>query len=648
LNVNKDNPLKKHLSPYYPIIVYFLLSLLFLSLSRIAWIILYHQRIPGVTGVFKILVYGLRIDTVLGAYAVALPVLLTPFFEGYRMTHKAYSRFLSIWFTAWSVVVVVMETVTPGYIKEYDVRPNRLFVEYLTYPQELINMLLKGYIVHVVLGLCALGVTAFAGFRFFRKLTETPSEWTFMKKLAVFPVLAVLVFIGARSSFGHRPVNPSNVAFSTDSLVNDLALNSTYSVLYAVYMLKDEADAGKIYGRMDEKTMMDIVRKNITREPGAFKNPEIPTLHHLEPTGNPGKPLNLTIIMEESFGAEFVESLGGVSVTPNLERLKNEGLWFDNLYAIGTRSVMGIEALVSGFPPSPARSVVKLGKAQKNFFTLAQLLAQRGYVTRFIYGGDSNFDNMKGFFLGNGFQEVIDEKDYDHPKFKGSWGVSDQDLFDKAHEACLKENGKPFFNLIFTSSNHPPFEFPDNAIDLYEQPKATVNNAVKYADFALNEFFDNAKKSPYWKDTVFLVVADHNSHVAGESLVPVPRFKIPALIIGPGVKPAVYKRLASQIDLPVTLLSVMGISCDIPMIGRDLTNINSGLEPRAILQFYKNQAYMTDRQVTILQPGEKVEGYTYSGLKLTPAELDKDQAETALAHALWTSWTYSHMTYRLP
>ena len=231
----------------------------------------------------------------------------------------------------------------------------------------------------------------------------------------------------------------------------------------------------------------------------------------------PEKPYNVVIILEERLGAEFVGKLGGLPLTPNLDKLSKEGLWFDNLYATGTRSVRGIEAVTTGFLPTPARSVVKLGKSQRGFFSLASFLSERGYHNQFIYGGESTFDNMKGFFLGNGFQQIVDQKDIKEPAFTGSWGASDGDLFDKAHKLFSHQTDKPFFSLIFSSSNHSPFEFPDNAVELYEQPKNTVNNAVKYADHALGRFFEKARQSNYWNNTIFLVVADHNSRVYGNS-----------------------------------------------------------------------------------------------------------------------------------
>lgn len=129
-----------------------------------------------------------------------------------------------------------------------------------------------------------------------------------------------------------------------------------------------------------------------------LNNKEIPTLIEQKATVRRERPLNLVIILEESLGATFVESLGGVPVTPELEKLKQEGWWFEQLYATGTRSVRGIEAVTTGFMPTPAQAVVKLALAQRNFATLASILDGAGYESEFIYGGEGHFDNMRGFF----------------------------------------------------------------------------------------------------------------------------------------------------------------------------------------------------------------------------------------------------------
>ena len=223
--------------------------------------------------------------------------------------------------------------------------------------------------------------------------------------------------------------------------------------------------------------------------------------------------MNLVIILEESLGAEYVGCLGGLPLTPNIDRLSKEGLLFTNLYSTGTRTVRGIEAVISGFPPTPGESAVKLGLSQSNFFTIAELLSRSGYATEFIYGGRKSFDNMSAFFLGNGIHKIYDRKCFDKTIFEATWGVADEDVFKKAHEVFKTHGTNPFFSLILTTSNHSPFDFPDGRIELCEKPKETHLNAVKYADYALEEFFEAAKKEPYYKNTLFLIIADHSTRL---------------------------------------------------------------------------------------------------------------------------------------
>src|SRR5690606_8629436 len=169
--------------------------------------------------------------------------------------------------------------------------------------------------------------------------------------------------------------------------------------------------SSEIYGEMSEEEAMQQIR--LMREILQDRRPligdaNLPTLTRQMATIRREKPLNLVIILQESLGATFVESLGGVPVTPELEKLKAQGWWFENLYATGTRSVRGIEAVVTGFAPTPAQSVVKLSLAQQHFYTLGSALAEQGYHTSFVYGGEAHFDNMRAIFTGNGFDDVID------------------------------------------------------------------------------------------------------------------------------------------------------------------------------------------------------------------------------------------------
>jgi phosphoglycerol transferase MdoB-like AlkP superfamily enzyme len=320
--------------------------------------------------------------------------------------------------------------------------------------------------------------------------------------------------------------------------------------------------------------------------------------------------------------------------------------------------VRGIEAVIAGFPPTPAQSTVKLSKSQRDFATLASVLRQSGYRSEFVYGGESHFDNMRGFFLGNGFSTVVDQPHFKQPKFVGSWGVSDEDLFDMAHEriAALNAAGQPFFLLVFSSTNHTPFEFPDGRIELVDPEKQTVNNAVKYADFAMGEFVKRARSSEYWADTVMMVVADHDTRVYGNDLVPIDKFHIPGVILGEGIEPRQITSVVSQIDLAPTLLSLLGVDSEHPFVGRDLTRTlpefgyaTETLRPRAMMQFDRNYAWLEDGRATILLPDGSAKQFTYDehARELRPQALThEDVARDALANVLMASWLYREQRYR--
>jgi phosphoglycerol transferase MdoB-like AlkP superfamily enzyme len=221
--------------------------------------------------------------------------------------------------------------------------------------------------------------------------------------------------------------------------------------------------------------------------------------------------------------------------------------------------------------------------------------------------------------------------------------VADGPLLDAAHRAFTQAR-EPFFGFVFTSSNHTPFEFPDGEITLHEQPKGTVLNAVKYADHALGRFFEQAQKAPYWKDTVFLVVADHNSRVYGDTLVPVKRFHIPGLILGGPVQPGVIAETASQIDLGPTLISLLGLQGRHPMIGRDLTQpAVRALPGRAVMQFDKSQAYMENNEGVVLRPDlppTLLRHDPATGAAQPAGEPPADLVRKALAQALFTPLAY--------
>ena len=637
--------MKSNRSPLFPIFIFVLINLLIFTLSRLGLSLWQADRISAVNGWTELFLQGLRIDIVALCYLFGVPALFSVLFHPSRL----WTKILRVWLTAGSVFILFMEIATPAFIETYDFRPNRLFIEYLIYPKEVFNMLMEGHFNAVLFSLLSTVIAALI----YWKLSAWAVKNLRTMSWKVRPFIALLViavaFIGARSSFQHRGINPAMVAFSSDALVNSLVLNSGYSVLYAAQQFKDEEKSSEMYGKMDHDEMLRILKESRGRPQSDYISDKFPTLTKNRATYQ-GKPKNIVILLQESLGAQFIGTLGGKPLSPNIDKLAEEGWLFENLYATGTRSVRGIEAVTAGFTPTPARAVVKLNNAQRNFFTIAELLAKQGYDTSFIYGGEKHFDNMASFFYGNGFQTIIDQQDYQNPKFTATWGVSDEDLFDKANETFSKlhDEGKPFFSLVFSSSNHDPFEFPDGKIELYEQPKATRNNSAKYADYALGHFFELAKKSNYWNDTIFLVIADHDSRVAGASLMPIKHFHIPALILGGGIEPRRDNRLVSQIDMPTTLLSLAGVSGNYPMMGFDLTqNVNPD---RALMQFDQTQALMKGNYDVVIQTaGGGAKGYHYdkASENLTEKDVPVAMKKEALAYALLGSYLYKNRLYQM-
>ncbi|VFR37342.1 Phosphoglycerol transferase I [plant metagenome] len=614
-----------------------------LLLSRLGLMAWQWDRVQAADGLWPILIGGLRIDTVMLCMLAVLPAVLSPW-----LGHRAWPARLTAWWYRFAFfLLVLLEISTPQFIAEYDTRPNRLYVEYLVSPREVGSMLWEGYKGTLLAALLVLIAAGWLARRLFRDGSlDAPLAWWRR------PILSLLIlaagFMGIRGTLEHRPINPSSVAFAGDAMINTLPLNSLYNVADAVYRMKKERSPSALYGSLPPGEALRIVRESAGLQ-GPPLDPAIPTLHVQQATSRRDRPLNVVVILMESQGAQYVGSLGGAGLTPAYDALSKEGWAFTRAYATGTRSVRGLEAITTGFLPTPAEAVLKLPRSQTGFFTLAELLGRQGYHSRFVYGGEAHFDNMRGFFLGNGFKEVVDRAKFKRPAFVGSWGASDEDMFKELDGLLTADGDKPTFTLAFTVSNHSPWEYPEGRITPQGDPRS-VENTVRYADWALGQFFEKARKQPYWKNTVFLVVADHDSRVGGASLVPVRHFQIPALILGADVSPRRDDRLISQVDLAPTLLSLAGIDSANPMVGHDLTRQAAG---RAIMQYGDNYGYMRSGprgdQLIVLEPGKPAHQYRYEMPgTYTPQPLDEAFAREALGHALWPGEAYKAENYRLP
>jgi len=424
--------------------------------------------------------------------------------------------------------------------------------------------------------------------------------------------------------------------------------------------------------------------RRLLAEPGAELTSQTNSIvRHV--AGDSSKPkLNVVILLEESLGSEFWGSLGrSNTLTPEMDRLAtNEGMLFTNIYASGNRTVRGFEGVFSSFPPLPGDSIVKRDHSG-NIETIARVLKRDGYNSIFLYGGRGMFDSMKSYATNNGWDRFLDHNppfndDFPHPNFATVWGVSDEEVFARAIKEfhALNESGKPFLGTVMSVSNHKPYTYPEGRISdpateesaqrkggLWKsllvklglsKPGATRNKVVKYSDWCLGQFFEAAKKEPFWTNTVFVVVADHGARVYGSQSIPIHSYEIPLVILGPAVvkSPTRIGQLGCSLDVAPTVLGLIGRPYDTMFFGRDLLK-EQPTEGRVFINHNRDIGVMEHQRLVVLGL-QKTEEY-YSGdpkvANMEPLAVqtksDEEIKTNAIAIYQVADDLYMHNRYRL-
>lgn len=588
----------------YPVLTFFVLSIVLFMLSRTALLIWHPEGTEGhIIDIYK---YGLLYDVSINCTMYAV-VFLICILSNFLSKVPAFILILQKLLLSLIITIqLLLEISTPSFIIEYGVRPNHIYVEYLIYPKEVLSTLVNGHLFESLF--CILiCITAFILFyKLASKLYRDYTSIKVKKSLLCLVLAIVLIPYGIRGTItNHKPLNPSNSSFCTSPLGNTIPVNSTFNVFYALRHISDsDIKSSSIFAFDNTVNVLNNYDKFSKVTKPKTIDSSCPINQVITPKVTPSQKRNVVIIVEESFGARYVQSLSGDPIAPELEKLKNEGWWFERLYATGHRSVRGLEAITASYPPSPLASQVKL-EHREELTTISSIYKRLGYKTSFIYGGESHFDSMRSYFLNNGVEEIIEQKDYKDPEFVASWGVSDEDLFKKANEKFVKlsNNNQPFCSVVFSSSFHDPFDIPQGKVNIdgvkTDEPRRLT--AAKYADYALGKFFEQAKKEDYYKNTVFLVIADHDSRVRGIGAFPLTNYSIPALIISPDITPRIDKRIVSQIDMLPTLLSLTGVSGEFPLSGEDLTR--DDIIERAPVSYNELFGYVKGDKFTLLVPG---------------------------------------------
>lgn len=588
----------------YPVLTFFVLSIVLFMLSRTALLIWHPEGTEGhIIDIYK---YGLLYDVSINCTMYAVVVLIC-ILSNFLSKVPAFILILQKLLLSLIITIqLLLEISTPSFIIEYGVRPNHIYVEYLIYPKEVLSTLVNGHLFESLFCILICITSFILFYKLASKLYRDYTSIKVKKSLLCLVLAIVLIPYGIRGTItNHKPLNPSNSSFCTSPLGNTIPVNSTFNVFYALRHISDsDIKSSSIFAFDNTVNVLNNYDKFSKVTKPKTIDSSCPINQVITPKVTPSQKRNVVIIIEESFGARYVQSLSGDPIAPELEKLKNEGWWFERLYATGHRSVRGLEAITASYPPSPLASQVKL-EHREELTTISSIYKRLGYKTSFIYGGESHFDSMRSYFLNNGVEEIIEQKDYKDPEFVASWGVSDEDLFKKANEKFVKlsNNNQPFCSVVFSSSFHDPFDIPQGKVNIdgvkTDDPRRLT--AAKYADYALGKFFEQAKKEDYYKNTVFLVIADHDSRVRGIGAFPLTNYSIPALIISTDITPRVDKRIVSQIDMLPTLLSLTGVSGEFPLSGEDLTR--DDIIERAPVSYNELFGYVKGDKFTLLVPG---------------------------------------------
>ena len=503
-------------------------------------------------------------------------------------------RFWLFAFVIFLYVLLILQNAISEYFfwNEFGVKYNFIAVNYLIYTNEVIGNIMQSYPVIPIFSALFL-VTAIVTYFILKKsrnyIDEIPNFKAKLKISGIYICLFLVSLIAIPTLA--KTENSKNV------FVNELQSNGLYKFYLA--FKNSDLDYFKFYKTIPNEKAFAILKQQFPDISGEN------TMQKIKGDSIENHK-NVVLITIESLSAEFMKSYGNdQNITPFLDSLSQKSLQFTNLYAAGNRTVRGLEAVTLCLPPTAGESVVKR-EDNKNKFSTGAIFKQKGYNVKFMYGGDAFFDNMKDFYSGNGYQ-IVDKSSFTPREvtFSNVWGVCDEDMYAKAIKIMNHEAGqnKPFFNHIMTVSNHRPFTYPNNKIDIPGDIKSR-DGGVKYTDYSLRKFFEMASKQPWFTNTVFVIVADHCASSAGKTELPMDKYRIPAFIYSPGIKPEKCTKLMSQIDLMPTLFGLLHFDYQSKFFGQDV--LKSDYKPRAFIATYEDLGFIKDNVLTILSPKQQV------------------------------------------
>ncbi|MBA1272494.1 LTA synthase family protein [Stutzerimonas azotifigens] len=533
------------------------------------------------------------------ALPLALYLLLCPAWLWRRRNHRRLMHAL----VAVSLFAMIFTAVAEWlFWDEFGVRFNFIAVDYLVYSDEVLNNILESYPIYPLLA--ALATIAAAGAVLLHPFTEaalaTPlASWRSRGALAAASIALFGLCLGMLGQDAPR-------GLGGNAYQRELAANGPYQFFAA--FRNNELDYPQFYATLPEAEVGAMLRQELAEPNARFMDHDaLDIRRHID---NPGqtRQLNVVLVTVESLSAKYLGSFGdNRGLTPNLDELRRQSLFFSNVYATGTRTDRGLEAITLSVPPTPGRSIVKRIGRETGYASLGQQMSSRGYDSVFVYGGRGYFDNMNAFFSGNGYrivdQSSVAERDI---RFTNAWGMSDEDLFNQTLALADADHaaGKPILLQLMTTSNHRPYTYPDGRIDI---PSGRGREgAVKYTDWAIGDFLSKARNKPWFDDTLFIFVADHCAGSAGKEDLPVANYHIPLFVYSPKhVAPREIDTLASQIDIAPTLLGLLNLDYTSTFFGRNLL-LDNPAPGRALIGTYQHLGFYDGKDLAILSPRQAI------------------------------------------
>ncbi len=479
---------------------------------------------------------------------------------------------------------------------EFAARFNFIAVDYLVYTSEVIGNIRESYdLPPIFAGIAAVALVVWLAL--VRGVRRALVPGTAASRVRPAVVVAWLL----APALSYALLDARYQEFSPNARLNELAGDGYFDFAHAFW--ENEIDYERFYPILPPERARAELAADLA--PPSDGRSQRPFEREIRSRG-PERKLNVVLVSVESLSAEFLGAFGDRrGLTPNLDRLAAQGLLFTQVYATGTRTVRGLEALALSVPPTPGHSIVKRPD-NAHLFTAGEVFREKGYESLYVYGGYGYFDNMNAFFGANGYT-VVDRTalSSDQIHYENIWGVADEDLFDLAVREIDRRHaaGKRFFAHVMTTSNHRPFTYPPGRIDI--PPKTGREGGVKYTDWAIGHFIEEARKRPWFGDTLFVVVADHTHRGRGRTDLPIENYHVPLVVYAPRhVEPGRVDTVSSQIDVAPTIFGLLGFTYRSKFFGHDILR-DGPSHPRALMANYQTVGLYEDGLVVELKPNRR-------------------------------------------